>query len=363
MAAVLVGADPWFINQRLSSVEARAPWAAVFGHNPSGPVPEGGVVQIAVGRLAVTATTPSASMALSVASGPCVIPRANQHVYVCGLTAAGTVDVPAADSVNPRIDTVIARVRDPDLGDAAGPTGATGFAIEIVTGTPAAVPAVPDLSAIPACIPLRDYRVPAGATSITSADLLTDRRYYTRAIGGVRYSGGAESRTGSYPWDLRVSAGGQFDGWDDSAAAWVPLLTSRSPNTYTPTWTMDNLGTGSASAGVYNKTGRMVDFEAVLVAGTGVSLGAGAVTFTLPFPTANRTGTAASLMAWWRGAFIYSASLWRSVDIVIGNNGTTGTVFARNTTDGFVNPGVAPTPYTFAAGNSITVSGRYWAAA
>lgn len=358
MAAVLAGADPWFINLRLSSLETRAPFAAVFGHNTSGAGSEGGVILSSSGRLAVTATTPSASMALSVSTGHVVVPRANNYVYVCTLPTAGTVDVPAANPTNPRIDTVIARVRDPDLGDAAGSTGLTGFAIEVVTGTPAASPVAPDLSAIPACIPLQDYRVPAGATQITTSELLTDRRYYTRAAGGIRYSVGSEARTGAYPWEVRVSVDGRFDAWDPDSAVWVPLLTARTPPTYTPTWTMGN--PVGQSTGWYQKTGRMVEWDAVFVAQAGVSLDTVPVEVTLPFPAASATGTAASLRSWSTGAFTYPAGLWRPVDVVVSRGVSSATLFGRNGSGQQVTPGAAG--FSLAAGDSISVSGRYWAA-
>jgi hypothetical protein len=365
MPAALQGLDPWFINQAVTSRDARQPFAAAFGHNLAGAGSEGGVVQTSTGRLSVSATTPSASMAVSISTGFCVVPRGTEGVYNCALWTAGSVDIDPADATNPRIDTIIARVRDLELGDPANSLGNRGFNIEVEKGTPAASPTPKDLSAIPAYIALADVYVPnAGAMPIPAAIVtgnVTDRRHYAKPPGGVRYAAlaAAVARAGAYPWDLRVNASGQFDGWDDSAAAWVPLLTSRAPTTYTPTWTMGT-PTG-ASTGRYVKTGRMVEWDAVFVAQAGVSLDVVSVTVTLPFPAASGTSTAGSLRSWSNGGFTYPAGLWRPVDVVVSSGVSNATLFGRNGSGQLVTPGTAG--FSLAAGDSISVSGRYWAAA
>jgi hypothetical protein len=157
---------------------------------------------------------------------------------------------------------------------------------------------------------------------------------------------------------VRASAGGQFDAWDPNGL-WVPLLTSRAPTTYTPVWTMGT-PTGAAT-GRYVKTGRMVEWDAVFVAQAGVSLDIVSVTVTLPFPAASGTSTAGSLRSWSSGAFTYPAGLWRPVDVVVSSGVSNATLFGRNASGQLVTPGTAG--FSLAAGDSISVSGRYWAAA
>ncbi|MDX3661332.1 hypothetical protein PV646_28840 [Streptomyces sp. ID05-26A] len=290
MPAVVQGLDPWFIDKKVGPAEARAIIAAMLGHNASGVGSEGGLLLTASGRLSVNPTTPSASMQLAVSPGACVVPRTNQHAYVAVFDAASVIDVPAANS-NPRIDTVIVRVRDGDLGDASNGVSNKGAFIEIVTGVPNAVPVPPDLSAIPGCLPLRDYLVPAGAGSITAVS--TDRRVWTRALGGVRYSGNADTRAGAYPYDLRVSPTGQFDASDPAnPTQWIPLLTAGARPSFTPVFRYGGgsgnpsgpvgIGTGGRLAGRYTRQGRIIRGHAELLMGVGGGGGTGIVTMDLP---------------------------------------------------------------------------------
>ena len=227
MAAVLQGADPWFVDKAVSPREARAALAAMAGLSATGMLPEGGVLPGQGGNaLLVTATTPSPSMAVTVAVGACWMPRAGEYGYLGTLAAAGNVDIGTANATNPRIDTVVARVRDVDLGDASNGVWSKGFGIEVVPGTPSASPVAPDLSAIPSCIPLSDVRVDANVTSIASAKI-TDRRYWTRAAGGIRYSANGSQRpggdVGAMPWDARVTTTGSLQLWNASTSTWVDL--------------------------------------------------------------------------------------------------------------------------------------------
>jgi hypothetical protein len=97
---------------------------------------------------------------------------------LCYNTTAKFVTVNAGDATNPRRDLIVARVYDSAIGD-----GQTGFAIEVVTGTPAPSPSDP---AIPTgAIPLCRVNVGVNATTITTANL-NDLRTSTSAPGAVR---------------------------------------------------------------------------------------------------------------------------------------------------------------------------------
>jgi hypothetical protein len=293
VAAVIQGLDPWFIDKKVSPLEARAAIAVLIGHSAGSAVGGlGGVIPGVGSDLAVTATTPSASMALTVSAGAVVVPRTNQQAFVAVFAAAANIDVPAAHSTNARVDTVIVRIRDSDLGDAANILGAKGAFIEIVKGPEDGSQAPPDLSAIPSCFPLRNYQVLANALTITTDKLQTDRRVWTRAPGGVRYSLNAEARAGAYPWDLRVSSVGQVDAWDATAAAWIQMLTAGPRTSFTPVFRYPggsgnpagvvSLGTGGRLVGRYSRQGRMIRGHAELYMGVGGGGGSGIVTMDLP---------------------------------------------------------------------------------
>ncbi|MFC6090880.1 hypothetical protein [Saccharothrix lopnurensis] len=303
MPAVLQGPDPWFLDKALGPLELRAVLAAVMGHNSLGGTgSEGGVILGAGANLAVAATSPSASMQLTVSTGAAVIPRAGQHAYVGPFGPAGNIDIDAANATNPRIDTVIVRVRDPELLDPSNGVSNKGLFVEVVKGAAAAVPAAPSLAAIPACLPLCDVFVPSAPNmpstpAIVNANL-TDRRWWTRAAGGIRYAAGAEARGGAYPWDMRVGAAGLLDMWDPTASLWVTLLNPRAWTSYTPTITATggalNLGSGTGVGifGRYVQIGKTLIVRIWMVVGSGNDTRSGPANFGLPpgFTIANNNG-------------------------------------------------------------------------
>lgn len=83
----------------------------------------------------------------------------------------------AANPTNPRNDLVIYRVRDTEAGD-----GVSDGTVELVTGTPNAVPVDPTLPA--RSVVLARVNVPANDTAISSGQI-TDLRKFTAAAGGV----------------------------------------------------------------------------------------------------------------------------------------------------------------------------------
>ncbi len=143
----------------------------------------GGIV--GAGDLAVTQNgTPN--MSVNVADGRLVLTGSEatyQGVYVCENRGTTNVAIAAADSTNPRRDLIVARVRDAEY------SGATNsFAIEAVTGTPAASPVDP---AVPAnSWVLARVQVAAGATTITNGVLTDLRTVNTSQFGRAAALGG-----------------------------------------------------------------------------------------------------------------------------------------------------------------------------
>lgn len=358
MPVALQGVDPWFVDKTINPREARAALAYLYGVTSAGVV-EGGVLPGAgLAGLSVSATTPSASMAVTVAAGSCFVPRTGgEHGYICRLTTAGNVTIDAADLTNPRIDLIVARVRDVDLADPVNALGTRGFAIEYEKGTAAAVPVPKDLSATPPHLVLAEVRVDAGVSSIV-AGKITDRRYFTRAAGAPRIDLNDGGRSGNGLWDLRQRhSTGALETWDTTlaggAGAWTPLASPRAWTAYTPTVTMAT--PNGVATGRYWRSGRRVSAQCTFVAGAGVSLGSFAVTFTLPFATANVN----NLYSF--GSGFWASGAFKHVSVLALPNATTAEVLALGAGNTLNRPGNVG--YTFVSGDVFVATLEYECAA
>jgi hypothetical protein len=178
-------------------------------------------------RLGVVPTSPSPTMAVTVAGGPGVVSRAGQGPYICAVDAAVNVDIAAANATNPRIDIVILRTYDLDLGDVAPagitlPSGQRGCAtVEVVGGTPAGSPAAP---ATPAnAIKIAEVTVPANATSIVAGNI-AQHRTAAALRGGVRtlLEDDLTTAAGIYDGEMRwvTSSALPLQAWSDGLGQW-----------------------------------------------------------------------------------------------------------------------------------------------
>lgn len=142
----------------------------------------GGHGVVGNGDLLVTQRGAGINRSVDVAKGYAFITGTSslaQGVY--GFANDATVNLPlaVADATNPRIDVIVAQVRD-NTEDASGSDDARLFA---VTGTPAASPAVPTIPA--GSLVLAHVSVPANDTTIDNAQI-TDKRTFACSIGGVQ---------------------------------------------------------------------------------------------------------------------------------------------------------------------------------
>lgn len=187
-----------------------------------------------VGDLDLRVIAVGSSMAVSVFGGGAFIQASepgalgSYHVYNDGTK---NVVIPAADPTNPRIDLIVARVRDAQYSGAVN-----SWAIEVVQGIAAGSPvqpAAPDNS-----LTLARVAVGANVTSISSSNIT----------------------------DLRVFMGGF--------------------TAYTPTWTSSGtqplIGNGSL-VGRYRRSGKLFFVYGRLLFGTTTGAGTGAWTFGMPF--------------------------------------------------------------------------------
>lgn len=180
-----------------------------------------GVLPTLGSPLGVTqAATPA--MKVTVIAGKVAVPNntAGEPGYGLTLEANTDLDIATSNVTNPRIDLVIARVVD------LGNSGST-YTVEILTGTPAAVPSRPTLpSGTSHCIALKTITVGAGVTSILNANITTTQSdtwttatsdaQYLSAPGGCKFHGGlvTMSTTRRQAWAAQFSPGTPW--WDQT---------------------------------------------------------------------------------------------------------------------------------------------------
>jgi hypothetical protein len=135
---------------------------------PSGVFPGLGAMQVSAGS----------GLAVTVAAGYCCVANSSSSLqggYIFGLMTSASLSVAAADTVNPRLDIVVAYVSD--TGNSA-----SFSAVEIITGTPASpavAPAAPANSMV-----LASITIPPNIVSAASGTI-ADQRAYVVAPGGI----------------------------------------------------------------------------------------------------------------------------------------------------------------------------------
>jgi len=145
---------------------------------------------VGAGHFAVTQRAAGAAMSVEVSAGRAYITgddQANQGRYLCVSETTEELLVAAADTTDPRIDLVVAEVRDPNAGGASG----DDWQFRIIEGTPdvsPVAPAVPD-----SAIALAEIEVDANVTSILDADITDLRTFAENPLapqpGGFQYAG------------------------------------------------------------------------------------------------------------------------------------------------------------------------------
>lgn len=131
---------------------------------------------------------------------------ANAGAYSVALDTVGTLTCTAADPVNPRVDAVCIT--------------ADTQVVQIITGTPASLPASPTLPAN--SLLLCNITVPAAATTLIGANL-SDQRQFLAGVGGIKpflkqslWPAATGATSSDYLHDI---ATGRMKRWNGSA--WV----------------------------------------------------------------------------------------------------------------------------------------------
>lgn len=126
-----------------------------------------------------------------------------------------TLTIAASDPVNDRIDLVVARVYDSVYSGSSNE-----WALEVITGTPAASPTVP---ATPnSAIPLAQVSVGNGVSSITTA-VITDLRDYAYLRGGTLSVFTASHRPDSPPEGMLVYVQDEDVVYVYNGSRWLPV--------------------------------------------------------------------------------------------------------------------------------------------
>jgi len=168
-------------------------------------------------------TTPN--MSVLVAAGDCFIAgteNANQGTYHGVNDAAVNLVVTGADPSNPRLDLVVARIRDSFYSGAFN-----DFTLQVVTGIAAASPVAPTAPAN--SITLARIQIPALATSIANANI-TDLRTKAGLWSGTTVCTSSTRPASPYTGQLIFETDtGKVQKW--SGSAWVELLDFTSADT------------------------------------------------------------------------------------------------------------------------------------
>lgn len=146
---------------------------------------------------------------------------ANSGTYTAVSDTVVTLTCTAADTVNPRIDSVCLTVTD--NGDAT-----TTAVIQIVAGTPASSPSAPSLPAN--SLLLCNITVAANATALTSGNL-SDQRRFTAATGGIQpvLNSGFYPTVGSSAMYLHDISTGRLKRMNSSSGIVAPSVVGFAP--------------------------------------------------------------------------------------------------------------------------------------
>lgn len=220
----------WTAQTRNNARQGRALIQAIFGNNDATPMNgtrSGVITTTGLTTLSDLLVFNVSGLSMSVAPGTGVAHRSGQGPYAGELLSTATITCDPAPASNPRNDIVIMRMYDGAIGDTVPGTGPCQ--IEIITGTPGAVPVDPitvnslgvyttfPTSGGGVGIPLARAQVSTGGV-IT----LTDLRRSTSVPGSVRVLLPGDSDTAGRVGDLRWTTSGTLE-LKDSGGTWQKI--------------------------------------------------------------------------------------------------------------------------------------------
>ncbi|WP_088320299.1 hypothetical protein [Kineosporia sp. R_H_3] len=304
-----------------------------------------------------TLVSGTAAMTYSVAAFQAVANRGTAALgpYLGANDATATVITGAAPGTvgTKRIDVIWIRFPDAEQGDADS-TAVLG----VTQGTAAASPTVPSIPT--GALALARAEVPQGTTRTDSGVTFTQVAPYTSAAGAPIAIRSSTERAALTQFDglliyridtgrYEVSVGGN----------WLTAIDPNAWQSYTPALTASTtnptLGTGGSITGKYIQVGKTVHFRIAVTFGTSPNAGSGSYRFSLPVASVAITSGAgeapARAMLWDssassrvpRAAYTFSSTI---VSLLDESGALVGSA----------------APWTWAAGDIITIHGTYEAA-
>lgn len=239
--SVNIGYCMWLDGSTVSSQIARVSDVA-SSFTSGGTVTSMAVQSGVLGSVGGLQVVPNSGMNVVVYAGFAIIANSTsnlQGAYKAGSMVSNTITVAASDPTNPRIDLIVINVND------IGTSGSDAF-IQTITGTPAVSPIAPTAPAN--SLILAQISVPANTTTISSG-LITDKRTFAAAAGGIVPYLGVSSSVGGYPGCVAYDAtndrffhnNGPSTDEQFKVLPWVPKTVFFSSNTAPTTGTTVNL--------------------------------------------------------------------------------------------------------------------------
>lgn len=211
--------------------------------------------------------------------------RGTGNLYLGMAYAGWSVTLDAGDAVNPRIDAVVIRNRDPGGLDYPG-TGITESARPtILKGTPAASPSRPTGQLTSGDVVLA-YLTVGGGSNANQVIAVNDARLFVVARGAIGIRTAWDTRPGAYEGDFTYNlVNKSLDVWDGDG--WVAVASPAVWTAFTPRLYADSgecyLGNTGSAFGRYIVTGKIMhirmEFRAQI---PGCNMGTGYITTRIP---------------------------------------------------------------------------------
>lgn len=231
------------------------------------------------------AFTGASGLTLNFNAGHYACDRGTGNLYLGMAYAGWSITLDTGDAVNPRIDMVVIRNRDP-RGLDSSLTGITQSAWPVILkGSPAASPAKPTGQLTNGDVPLWSFTV-GGGSNANSIIANQDERMAVAARGGIYPKPSWDTRTGAYEGAYRDNLTSKAlerwngTGWD--AVASPAVWSQFTPQLFSTGGGACSLGSGGTAAGYYIVTGKIMHLRYVFYGQSGANMGFGQIYTNLP---------------------------------------------------------------------------------
>lgn len=207
--------------------------------------------------------TQTSGLTGSVNAGNYAFDRGSGNTYLGMAYSSFNLTHDQGDAVNPRVDCVIIRHRDPGL---SGETTTTQSAFPVILkGTPAATPQKPTSQVTSTDLLIASVTV-GGGSNANNILAITDERLQITARGGIYQAATWDTRPGAYEGQYRDNlANNNLERW--SGTVWQPVASPAVWTQITPRLIADgtkldaNIGTGATKLCRYQLLGKTLRFQ------------------------------------------------------------------------------------------------------